>query len=75
VQTTRRIRQEILAKQGLSVNARNVKVMTVNGRVTLRGPVNDDIEKQAIVEIANRIAESANVDNQLEVKREPYNKE
>jgi hyperosmotically inducible periplasmic protein len=72
VQTTRRIRQEILAKQGLSVNARNVKVMTVNGRVTLRGPVNDDVEKQAIADIASRIALGGNVDNQIEVKREPY---
>jgi hypothetical protein len=72
VQITRRIRQEILAKQGLSVNARNVKVMTVNGRVTLRGPVNDDVEKQAIADIASRIASVGNVDNQIEVKREPY---
>ena len=72
VQTTRRIRQEILAKQGFSVNARNIKVMTVNGRVTLRGPVNDDAEKQAIGDIANRIASDGNVDNQIEVKREPY---
>jgi hypothetical protein len=74
VQTTRRIRQEILARAGLSVNARNVKVITVNGRVTLRGPVNDDTEKQAVAEIANRIAQYGNVDDQLEVKREPYNK-
>jgi len=71
VQMTRRIRQEILARDGLSVNARNVKIITVNGRVTLRGPVNDEAEKQIITEIVNRIAQSANVDNQTEVKREP----
>src|SRR4030095_3433382 len=39
LQTTRRIRQEIMALEGLSLNARNVKVITANGRVTLRGPV------------------------------------
>jgi osmotically-inducible protein OsmY len=72
VQTTRRIRQEILARQGLSLNARNVKVITANGRVTLRGPVNDEAEKQTIADIAGRIAQKGNVDNQIEVKREPY---
>jgi len=68
VETTRRIRQEILDREGLSVNARNVKVITVNGRVTLRGPVSSEAEKQGIADIANRIAQRENVDNQLEVK-------
>jgi len=68
---TRRIRQEILAREGLSANARNVKVITVNGRVTLRGPVNDASEKEAINAIATRLAANGNVDNQIEVKREP----
>jgi hyperosmotically inducible periplasmic protein len=71
VEMTRRIRKEILDRDGLSVNARNVKIITVNGRVTVRGPVNDEAEKQIIAEIVNRIAQSANVDNQTEVKREP----
>lgn len=75
VRITRRIRQEILAKDGLSLNARNAKVITANGRVTLRGPVKDEAERQAIAEIANRIAGGATVDNQLEVKREPVDKE
>lgn len=68
---TRRIRQEILAREGLSGNARNIKVITVNGRVTLRGPVNDEAEKEAINAIATRLAANGNVDNQIEVKREP----
>lgn len=71
VQTTRRIRQEIADREGLSVNARNVKIITANGRVTLRGPVSNEGEKQAIVEIANRIAQGGNVDNQLQVKNQP----
>jgi hyperosmotically inducible protein len=68
---TRRIRQEILARDGFSASARNVKVITVNGRVTLRGPVNGEAEKEAIAAIATRLAANGNVDNQLEVKREP----
>lgn len=70
VAITARIRKEVLAKDGLSVNAQNVKIITVNGRVTLRGPVNSDAEKNAIAEIAEHAVEPASVDNQLEVKRE-----
>jgi osmotically-inducible protein OsmY len=52
----------------MSVNAKNVKIITVDGRVTLRGPVKTAEEKRLIGEIADRIARSENVDNQLEVK-------
>ena len=37
VATTAQIRKEIIAGENLSVNARNVKIITLNGRVTLRG--------------------------------------
>lgn len=70
VEMTRNIRKEILDQKGLSVNARNVKVITANGRVTLRGPVNSDEEKRLIADIAERLAQRQNVDNQLEVKRQ-----
>jgi sporulation protein YlmC with PRC-barrel domain len=74
VDITRRIRKEILARDGLSLNARNVKIITVNGQVTLRGPVNNDQEKRAIAEIVSRVVPYAKVDNQLEIKAEirPY---
>jgi sporulation protein YlmC with PRC-barrel domain len=70
VEMTRNIRKEILNQKGLSVNARNVKVITSNGRVTLRGPVNSEEEKRQISEIAERMAQRPNVDNQLEVTRQ-----
>jgi hyperosmotically inducible protein len=70
---TRRIRKEILDQQNLSLNARNIKVITLNGRVTLRGPVNDAAEKRSMEEIVQRIAPTATVDNQLEVKQ-PVNR-
>ena len=66
--TTAQIRKEIIAGKNMSVNARNVKIITIDGRVTLRGPVNSIEEKNVIGEIANRIAPSGIVDNQLEVK-------
>jgi hyperosmotically inducible periplasmic protein len=68
VDTTAQIRKEIIAGKNMSVNARNVKIITIDGRVTLRGPVNTAEEKRLIGEIADRIARSENVDNQLEVK-------
>ena len=67
IDTTAQIRKEILATDGMSMNAKNVKIITMNGHVTLRGPVNSEDEKHQIGDIANRIAQSSNVDNQLEV--------
>lgn len=66
IQITQRIRQAVVAHDDLSINAQNVKIVTVDGRVTLRGPVASAEEKKAIGEIANRVA-SGRVDNQLEV--------
>ena len=68
IATTAQIRKEIVAGKSMSVNAKNVKVITKDGKVTLRGPVNSAEEKRLIGEIADRIARSENVDNQLEVK-------
>jgi hypothetical protein len=69
VATTMQIRKDVVAAENMSVNARNIKIITKDGQVTLRGPVNTAEEKRLIGEIANRIAQSGNVDNQLEVKR------
>ncbi|HEY5040879.1 MAG TPA: PRC-barrel domain-containing protein [Verrucomicrobiae bacterium] len=67
IDTTAQIRKEIIATDGMSMDAKNVKIITMNGHVTLRGPVNTADEKRQIGDIANRIAQSSNVDNQLEV--------
>jgi hyperosmotically inducible protein len=71
VDTTREIRQQIMAANSLSVDARNVKVITLNGRVTLRGPVANEQEKQTIADIAAKVTPAANVDNQLQVIDNP----
>jgi len=62
------IRKAIVADKALSVNARNVKIITINGQVTLRGPVNTSDERSRIGDIAGRIAGTTTVNNQLEVK-------
>lgn len=66
---TQRIRQEIMKERSLSSNAMNVKIITRNGVVTLRGPVNNANEKTAIVGIARRINGVTNVEDRLEVIR------
>jgi sporulation protein YlmC with PRC-barrel domain len=71
VTMTAEIRKEIITHKEISTNAKNVKIITQNGQVTLRGPVQTSEEKQVIGEIANRIAQVGNVDNQLEVKVNP----
>jgi hypothetical protein len=60
------IRREIIAGKDLSVNAHNVKVITLNGRVTLRGQVKTAAEKVFIDAIVHRLVGSRNLDSQLE---------
>lgn len=67
VQMTADIRQRIMAGK-MSINAQNIKIVTQSGRVTLRGPVNNQDEKDSIGKMANDVAGAANVDNELEVK-------
>jgi sporulation protein YlmC with PRC-barrel domain len=66
--TTQEIRKQIMAADGLSVNARNVKVITMDGRVVLRGTVNTPEEKRIIGNIANKVASPGNVNDQLQVE-------
>lgn len=65
---TQQIRQAVMADNSLSFTAKNVKIITLNGTVTLRGPVNTAAERSAIEAAARRVA-GAQVDNQIEVKK------
>lgn len=55
----------------MSVNAQNVKIITQDGVVTLRGPVKSQEEKDRIEEIARNVAGVKTVDSQLEVEKNP----
>jgi len=69
---TRQIRKSIVVekgKDGDSVNARNIKIMTVNGAVTLRGVVESEAERDSIEARAKNVTGVTRVDNQLEVRR------
>jgi len=65
---TQRIRKAIMADKALSTTAKNIKIITVNGLVTLRGPVNNPQEREKIVAKAQDMAGVDKVDNQLEIK-------
>lgn len=64
---TQSIRQAIVKEDGLSMDARNVKVITSNGIVTLRGPVDSEAERARIEALARGMSEVRRVDSQLEV--------
>ena len=68
VQTTATIRRAIVQDHSLSATAKNVKIITADGVVTLRGPVQNEAEKTKIAELAQSAAGNAKIDNQLEVK-------
>jgi hyperosmotically inducible protein len=70
VELTRQIRQAVVKESSLSVMAQNVKIVSANGSVTLRGPVKTDAEKDAIGSKAQAIAGADRVSNQLEVKNQ-----
>jgi hyperosmotically inducible protein len=65
---TQKIRQAIIADKTLSTYGHNVKIVSQNGKVTLRGPVRSTDEKQTIAAKVVEIAGGADkVDNQLTV--------
>lgn len=64
---TQKIRKAVVADDSLSMNAHNVKIITVNGVVTLRGPVNSNEERKTIATIAGRLAGAEKVQDHLEV--------
>lgn len=66
-ETTRRIRRELNSNDQLSTDAKNIKIITQDGKVTLRGPVKNSQEKSTIESIVQRAGVNS-FDDQLEVK-------
>ena len=66
---TAAIRRAVVGDKALSFTAKNVKIITVGGKVTLRGPVKSEDEKSAIEAKAKAANGVSSVDNQLEVKK------
>jgi hyperosmotically inducible periplasmic protein len=64
---TKEIRSSIMKDKSLSTYAHNIKIITQDGKVTLKGPVRSEDEKAAIESKAVAIAGANNVTDQLEV--------
>jgi hyperosmotically inducible protein len=68
IKITQDIRKAVMADDGISFTGKNVKIITADGKVTLRGPVNSKEEKNKIAAHATKGAGTMPVVNQLEVK-------
>lgn len=68
---TQKIRQALISDSSLSMNAKNIKIITNHGLVTLRGPVANAQEKEIIEEKVNEVSGVTEVDNQIEIIRNP----
>lgn len=68
LKTTQAIRQALMKDGELSTSAKNIKVITANGQVTLRGLVKTAQEKSKIDQLAKSAAAGAQIDNQVDVK-------
>jgi len=66
---TREIRRSLVNDASLSTNAKNIKIITINGKVTLRGPVASLTEKESIIKKTRQIAGVKNVRSDLEVSK------
>jgi hyperosmotically inducible protein len=65
---TQQIRQSIMKDKSLSAYAHNVKIITQNGQVRLKGPVRSEDEKRAIEAKAAEVAGENKVSSELNIK-------
>lgn len=64
---TEKIRQAVMKDKDLSMNAHNVKIITVDGVVTLKGPVASEQEKKAVEELATQLAGKDNMKSEINI--------
>jgi osmotically-inducible protein OsmY len=65
---TAAVRRAVVKNKSLSLDAHNIKIITLDGLVTLRGPVENAAEKTKLQAIAEKVKGVKQVDNQLESK-------
>lgn len=67
IEITQQIRRAVVKDESLSTYAHNIKIITENGAVTLKGPVRTETEKQVIEKMAVVAAGAGRVSNQIEI--------
>jgi hyperosmotically inducible periplasmic protein len=65
---TRKIRRALVKDKSLSTYAHNVKIITQDGNVTLKGPVRSEEEKNTVIAKATELAGEGHVIDELQVK-------
>lgn len=65
---TQQIRQSIMKDKSLSMYAHNIKIVTQDGQVTLKGPVRTEDEKKALEAKATEVAGEGKVTSELNIK-------
>ncbi len=68
IEITRKIRRSIVNNKALSIYAHNVKIITRDGRVILKGPVRSEDERKIVEDSAITVAGADHVTSGLEVK-------
>ena len=63
-----KISKSIVDDKSLSTYAHIVKIISQNGKVTLKGPVRSEEEKNAVEQKAAEIAGAGNVTNEITIK-------
>ena len=69
IKITQDIRKAVIADPTLSTAAKNVTVVTIDGRVTLMGKVKDKAERDNVASKAKRYAGEGRVDDRLEIAK------
>jgi len=67
LEITRQIRKSIAQDKVLSTYAKNLKIITQNGNVTLRGPVRSDEDKKSVEAKASDVAGASHVKSELQI--------
>jgi hyperosmotically inducible periplasmic protein len=67
-QLMKQIRRDVVKDKSLSTYGHNVKIIADHGKVTLKGPVHSDDEKNAILEHAKKYTGGNSIDDQLTVE-------
>lgn len=64
---TKKIRSALHNDSSLSTYAHNIKIIAIDGKVTLKGPVRSDEERNKIATEATTVAGEGNVTNEITV--------
>ena len=67
-QVMQSIRKSVMADKSFSTYAQNVKIISEHGKVTLKGPVKTEAERESIEDKASEVVGAENVINRLSIR-------